>query len=100
MTWRKVTIAAEQNISAEPLAEITNGFSALLGQRTPPSGTGLFTQKRNSQDLSFTVYFSPACIDYCPAFLEQIQAEACDEPTASDVHLLLGNPDAGDLLNG
>jgi hypothetical protein len=100
MSWRKVTITAEQNTSAQPLAEIVNGFSALLGRRTPPSGVGLFTQLRNSQDFSFTVYFSPACSDYCPDYLDQIHAEACDTPRSSEVHLLLGNPDAGDLLKG
>ncbi len=99
MTWRKVTLTAEQNTSAEPLVKILNGFSSLLNQRMPPSGVGLFTQKQNASDYSFTVYFSPACAEYCPEYLEQIGAINCDRPNSSDVQFLLGTSDAGSLLN-
>jgi hypothetical protein len=97
MNWSKKTLPPEHN-AGEPLAQIVNGFAALMDQRVPPSGVGLFPQKQNSKDYSFSVYFSPACTDYCPEFLKHINAEKSEKPEASDVDLLLGNPDARSLL--
>lgn len=80
------------------LAKIVNGFAALMDQRIPPSGVGLFPQKQNNKDYSFSVYFSPGCADYCPGFLRHINAERSEKPDARDVVLLLGNADASSLL--
>lgn len=98
MNWSKKTLTPEHNAGGEPLAEMVNAFAALMSQRMPLSGVGLFPQKQNSKDYSFSVYFSPACTDYCPEFLKQINAEKSEKPDASDVDLLLGNPDARSLL--
>ena len=99
MSWYKVTLPREKNLSGEPLAEILNGLAAIMDANPVPSGVALFTQKQMGGDYSYTVYFSPACAAYCPEFLKQVHAVESDKPDKSDVGWLLGHPDASSLID-
>src|SRR5438270_13611141 len=98
MQWYKVTLAPEEN-NGKSLTDILNDFSALLAQKLPPSDAGLFTQKANGADYSFSVYFSPACKDFCPELLEKYRAIESGKPSAADVEFALRSRSASSLLN-
>lgn len=98
MYWYKKTLTAENNVTINGLVQVINGFYSILERKGVAPGVGMFPQNHNSEDYSYSVYFSPACADYCPQFLERINAERCDKPNVSDVSFLWGDLNARALL--
>ena len=98
MPWYNVTLTPEEN-NGKSLTDILNDFSALSAQKLPPSDTGLFTQTENGADYSFSVYFSPACKEFCPELLEKYHAIESDKPSAANVEFAPGSRSASSLLN-
>src|ERR1044072_3013088 len=99
MSWYKVTLPREKNVSGEPITEIVNGFAAILATKPVASGAALFAQKQMGEDYSYAVYFSPACATYCPDFLKQVHAVESDKPDKSNVDWLSGDANAMSLLD-
>jgi hypothetical protein len=99
MSWHKVTLDAERNAAVEPLLQIISTFAAIVERQPPPSGVGIFPQRANTSDYSFSVYFSPACAQYCPEYLNEIHAVPCEKPFESGVAWLLGHPTSSRLLS-
>jgi hypothetical protein len=97
MYWLKKTLSAEHD-TIEEFARTLLGFYSILEEKGVARNVAIFPQNRNGSDYSYSVFFSPACIDYCPEFLKQISAEPCCQPESSDVSLLWGDLNTNSLL--
>ncbi len=98
MPWYKVTLTHDQNIDGTLLADIHNEFSSLMKKRIVPRSVGVFPMKKSNADYSFSVYFSPECINYCPQLIEKYHGVECAKPDSADVGFSLGHPDTCRLL--
>ena len=95
MKWYKITLSAEEVVSGKKEA-IRMQFDVFLKKAGNPKDAVLFVRGLGKEEVE--VFISPKAAELATTLVKEYSAIECERPAKDNLYLLLGSPQALDIL--